>query len=407
MVRPQVRAPLGDALPQPQQVAPAALPPVRASLMDRIRAGGTQLSSALFPTPEGLNGLLSDEDIGAARKQGLLSLGLGLLEQGGPHVGPRVSLGQAFARALGGAQQAQQSSLGNAVQTQTALMQRMGLVKQQQLEEMRAKIAAKYPIPQGASQEQIANALRGMLADFVRIGDTEMVAKLNSVAPSLFASGAAGQKPQWEDFGGYKGLMSPDGRELARVAKTPSPRDPNAPDTATQLRDQRMFARQQQLTDDFNKDTKPARDTSVKLQGAISEAPRAKAGDGASQINILYAFVSAMDPASAVREGEIGLAQAATPVWQQASSLFQKYLNNESVAVPAGMVDRMVNLMQRRLEGYGKYVDSRSEYYGQRAKRWGVYEDGLFPGLGVTPIAAPAPNAQGNADNVRKWLSPR
>jgi hypothetical protein len=195
--------------------------------------------------------------------------------------------------------------------------------------------------------------------------------------------------PSWEDMGGEKWLVDAQGNVLRKEKKSPSPRDPNAPSGAEQVRDQRMFIREQQLADDYNKDTKETRDMAVKVMGALSEAPAAKRGDGIAQVNLLYAFVSSMDPGTAVREGEIGLVRSAGSLVQQAQAMLSKYGQGQAVTVPPAMVEQIAQLMKRRLEGSQRYVKSRASYYKGRARQWGVNES-AFPELDIpTPESAP------------------
>lgn len=394
----QMPAPSMMGVGAPQMAGPSAMPmppqaPPKLSLFDRFKMKMSQGLGTPTPPP-GMEGMMTPDMMKQARGRGLLDFGLSMLESSGPVVGaPAPSMGQA----LGRAGKAGMASYDNALQQNMQQGLLADQQKQQQaMQQSRAQIQQKFAPRPGASPEEVEASLKGMFAEFVRNGDTEMVGRLAQVMPSLQRGEQAGT--DWQDFGGYKALVDKaTGKELRRVEKTPSPRDPNAPDTAQQMRDQRMFAREQQLTDDFNKDTKDSREMANKVAGAIAEAPAAKAGDGIAQVNLLYAFISAMDPGTAVREGEIGLVRSAGSLVQQAQGLLAKYGQGQAITVPPAMVDQLAGLMQRRLEGAKKYVDSRAKYYSGRAKYWKLENaDKLFPGFDVPSAGAPGRPTTGN-----------
>jgi hypothetical protein len=334
-------------------------------------------------------GLLSDDDMKSARTQGLLSMGASLLADSGPklaseYVSPMASIGKAIQAGQGAGQQAMGNKM-NVMQMQSAKAglegQQLELEQAKKLDASRKAVVAKYPMPPQSDPMAMAKWIDQVLPHFIEMSDEETVARLSEIRKSL-QSNVAKKSPQEIRVGNEVILRDPDtGAEVARYPIKPSPKDPNAPDHAAEANKQRMFTREQQLGDDFNKDTKTQREMAVKLRGAIGERDAAMAGDGAAQINILYAFVNSMDPASAVREGEIGLAKAAAPIWSLAQAQFDKYLNNESVTIPPDLVKRMTALMERRVTSWSHYIDERADYYGERGQRWGLDTTGLFPGL--------------------------
>lgn len=354
--------------PTPTFAAPQGKPGMIDRIMGRFRP----------KAPAGYEGLLSTEEIHGARP-GLLQSLIGTPDA--PSSSDRY-----------------RGNLNNIV----AMKQMAGqIASQKQLQESRAAIAQRYPEkPNETPQETIAR-LRSMFAAAVGAGDTEMAGKLGEVVKALGGERGAGDDLEWIDMGGEKALVRKStGEVIRREKKSPTARDPNAPDTAAQMREQRNFQREQQLSDDYNKDTKETREMAVKVAGAISEAPAAKQGDGVAQVNMLYAFVSSMDPGTAVREGEIGLVRSAGSLVQQAQGLLAKYADGQAVTVPPAMVEQMANLMRRRLEGSKKYVESRSKYYQNRARRWGVNADN-FP---VLEIDLPEPSAANTGGAVKNAI---
>jgi hypothetical protein len=365
----QLRGPRAPQLPTMQQ-------PAMPTWRDRLRTG----TARVFGVPAGL---LSDDIESQAVGSGISGLAQGLLEASGPVVGgPAPSMGQALARGL----QRGREAAGGAVQNGLLVDDRRRQLAQLQA---RQRVAQMFPISPTDSREQQIHKLRGMMTALVQMGDMEGAGKIGEYLKSADNDSNTVRAPQEIRLGNEVVLRDPvSGREVGRYPIQPGPKDPNAPDHARQLAEQRMFQREQQLEDDFNKDTKAQREAAFKLSEALSEAPAARSGDGAAQINMLYAFVSGMDPNSAVREGEIGLARAAAPFYAQAMSLIQKYTTDGSVVVPPQLIDKMAELMQRRVGGYQRYVRERSSYYGKRAQRWGLKTDGLFPEINFTAPTA-------------------
>jgi hypothetical protein len=358
-------------MPRPTQPGQGALgaPTRRPGLLDR-----------LMPVPGAMEGLLSPEDIKQARMQGLLGLGTSLLSASGPRPQGQVpSLGQALGQGVQQGMSAYQQALQGTAGMNVAVQERQ---KAQQIQQQRAAIQARYPARPNETPQQVIERLQRMLPEFIAINDTEMVGKLVELLKSV---GNDTQRkppmPQEIRLGNEVLLRNPEtGEEIKRYPIGPSPRDPNAPDTAQQLRDQRVFRLEEQLTDNFNRDTKTQRETVSKLEGAISERGAALSGDPAAQINILYAFINSMDPASAVREGEIALARAATPVWSQAQAIFQKYLTDGSVTLTPAMIRSMTDLMGRRSGSLANYVGERRSYYLDLARRRNLSNpEELFP----------------------------
>lgn len=371
-----------------------------AGLLDRI-------GERLFPGSPSADGLITEEDIRNARRQGLLGLGAGLLAASGPST-QRTSFGQALGQSIQSAQQGYNGALDSTMSRRVAGAQAGRIATEtaqaQAKTAARARILEQHPMPDQGNKEALTQWITTTLPMWTQ-ADPQVAGQLADVLKSLQGSSAV-HPPQEIRLGDKVILRDPiTGQQVGEYPISPSPRDPNAPDTAAQLREQRNFAREQQLGDDFNKDTTLPRQTARKLSGAISEVPRALAGDGASQVNILYAFVSAMDPQSAVREGEIGLARAASPVWAQASALLDKYVNGDtSVLVPPALIRQMGDLMKRRYSGLRDQVDERVRYYRRRGTRWQVDPE-TFSGIDELPSDAPAPPPRQPGETVEQYMA--
>lgn len=383
---PSARGPMAPA-PQSRVVAPRVTAPRRRGALER-----------LLSVPTAYRGLLTDEDAGSARGDALLAFGTSLLDASGPVVGgPAPSLGQALSRGvqagMGAFQQGIAGAAGRNLQTVELTEQLDQQARQQAFRQRAAQL-----ITPGMPPEQQFAAWQQLAADAAAAGvDLGPISQIiNATRPPTPPKPAA---PQEIRVGNEVLLRDPlSGKIVDRYPIGPSPRDPNAPDTAQQLRDQRMFQREQQLADDFHAEVKGDVALVRKLQGALNELPAARNGDGAAQVNMLYAFVSAMDPASAVREGEIGLAQSAASLRARAQQLIQKYTTSGSAAVPDDMLRMMGGLLQRRASMARDYVGAQEQMYRQRGASWGVRPD-VFRAVGVPPTRPASTTAPSTGSN--------
>jgi hypothetical protein len=360
---------------------PSGLPPVpraRRSILDR-----------LMPVPKGLQGLLGDDDVHGARTNALLALGTSLLDAGGPHVGqPAPNLGQALAHGLQDGLGAYREGLQGAAQTNIGTMDLQQKLEQRMQQEAFRKRAQALIRP-GMTQEQQFTAWQQLAAEAAATGVdlgplSQMVNATKPPAPPK-------PQPMQEIRLGNKVILRDPatGKIVQEYPIGPSPRDPNAPDTAQQLRTMRQFSMEDNLVGDLTKNTTNEVPLVKKLAGARQELPAALAGDGAAQVNILYAFVNAMDPASAVREGEIGLAESAASLRARAAQVIQKYVGTgKSGGVPAVMLRQMGALMARR-EGMARdWISSQQQQLRARGARYGI-DPTAFDIVGL-PAAAPA-----------------
>lgn len=193
---------MGGEMPNPGQQAPPQPAPARPP-----QSGLQRILGRLLPTPQGL--LPEEEE--SARRQGLLQLGAGLLESAGPQP-YRVSLGQAFARSLGPAQQrASEFGAGLAQQrtAQAAAQQRAAIFERYGPELDRA----------GTSARATGEVLLRMLPEFIKVGDTETVARLSELLKSMGLGDAARNVvlPRGSR------LVGPDGRVITEADHTAAP----------------------------------------------------------------------------------------------------------------------------------------------------------------------------------------
>ena len=181
---PQLPSLLGQMPQLPTNLpAPQVRVPQKQGLLDRLGA-------RLMPAPGGLmeSGLLSDDDLKAARKQGLLGIGLSLLANSGPTdaahaVRPFQALGQALQQGQGAYQGAVQSAAGTrqagqqySQQQSEAAMKKAAFEKMQSVDQARKTIMAKNPVPTDPSG--MAQWLQAVIPQFIDAGDDDTVAHL-------------------------------------------------------------------------------------------------------------------------------------------------------------------------------------------------------------------------------------
>lgn len=348
-----------------------------------------------------LGGLLAPEDRSAAKRRGLLAAGLSMMENSrDPNGGVEPpNIFQVLSRGINAGVGAYQQTLGQ--------QQQMALLAQKLMADREAQAR------QQALREKMGRAFEGvtdpverfrraqeLLPMAIEAGDEKAIGALSQLVQAMKVETPKPPKREWLDVGGEKVLVGEDGMPVldaegkpTTMRKTPTPRDPNVGGGGGTGGGQE-FNREDKLTDDYNRDTRDTRTTAEKVAGALAEAPNARRGDGVAQVNMLYAFVSSMDPGTAVREGEIGLVRSAASLRQQAAAYLDKYGRGEAVVVPPAMVAQMEALLRRRYEGLQRYVKERGNYYESRAKRYGLSGRDLFPGLPDAP-AAPAADVSG------------
>jgi hypothetical protein len=363
-----------------------------------------QIMQGLFAPPDAARSFLSPEDIEAAQRQGMMSLGAGMLDASAPRVGGG-NFGQSLARGLQAGQGAFANAIANAGEL-SGYAQKLQDAQdakraQQQMIQQRQAIISKHPPVANETPAQTAARLQAMLPEFIAANDTEMVGKVVELLKSQ--SDLLGNKPQnlqEVDLGDRVQLYDPRTGELVQeLTKGATPKAPGQSDAQANIEFQRAFGRAKNLQDSFNKAIEKRLEAAQAIAQTLPSVPLAVAGDGAAQVEMLYSFIKAMDPTSVVREGEIALAREATPLWEWARSNVSK-VENKSVVLPPEMARRMERILRKRLAGYAKYIDTKRSQHMAQAKRANLgaaaSPDELFLDaetlIGVGPLGeAPAP----------------
>lgn len=371
----------------------AQLPP-QAPPMGRMQRLHERLLNYLSPTPQGYEGLLSRSEIKAARP-GLLQSLIGTPDA--PSTRERY-------------QQNLDSIIGHRQLGQQMKEHEFELTKQHQLEAQRAHVQAQLGPPPN-DPAAFDGWARKAYGEFLRIGDLDSIQKLNAVMQQIMARQSA--KPaddtEWQDFGGYKALVKKStGEEIRRQAKSPSPRDPNAPDTAALARDQKMFDRTNRLSDDFFSQSKEIMKAADGFRTVMQVAPAARQGHPQAQMAMIFGFMHSLDPSSTVREGEYANAQNTAGVPDKVRNAYNKMLQGQFLT-PA-QIDGFVETARQSAQGWQTRQSNLHRLYSQRAGRWKIdprdvvvdYFEGIDMG-GSGSKSTPSKPATG-ADNVRSLL---
>jgi hypothetical protein len=243
---------------------------------------------------------------------------------------------------------------------------------QQVYEQRRARqgIIQRYPASPNETPQQTGARLLRMLPEFVQAGDMEMVGRLTELLKSM---GFGGDVPQGTP---HSGINPATGKpEQYLVDRNGNIRwlgvAPTERSGQQQLQDQRAFAREQQLADDYRQDVKPWLVPYQALNRALTNQEQAQAGNAPAQVQMLYAFISTLDN-SVVREGEQALFLRAAPVVEQARAFLAKWAQNRGAAMPPGLVEQVGAILNEVEGAFADRFEAYRTYYTERARRWGV-----------------------------------
>lgn len=339
-----------------------------------------KIQERLMPTPS--SGLLTEQDIKNARQQGLLGLGASLLADSGARPqGTAPGFGEAVGRGVqamqGGFQGAQQQALAtraaeqqmqmagqqSQLQQQELAANQAAMDKQGQLSQVRQSIIAEHPLPKDVGG--MAAWVEAVLPKFMAAGDEEYVQRLSAIRSTL-GNGQQKEPGQWVEVAG------PDGKPMTRYV-TASEAGKGLPvyekpqrDTNEEMTINSRFMNEQRLEDHYTKQIEGVKTTVDAYMGAKEAAKMGGAGD----LQVLYSFIRALDPASVVREGEVALARQAASVWSNAQVLKSKLETQGGTLSPVQreqmleLMKQMVELKAQRARDARKNAESRSERFG-------------------------------------------
>jgi hypothetical protein len=377
-----------------------------------------RLQNAIAPRPEALGGLLSQEDHKAARNQGLLAAGLGMLEQSGWSSEPRT-LGQIVAR---GAQQgvgAYQGAVANTAQQALGKQQydanrlkmtglKSDMARVQKVDAARQQIIGELGRPPQGDPEAMRAWLERAIPAFVGAGDDQTVTSLTEAYKSLGSQQQRGRNTYEVDRGDKIELRdSRTNAVLETIPKGIAPRDVAMGAEARQeMSEQRRFQRGNMLGDDYRATTASIAKAADQYRTLTAAADGAREGIPASQIALVFSFMKTLDPTSVVRESEYATAENARGVPESVRNMWNK-VKDGSRLTPV-QVDQMVNEAGASARAWKQQQDHHIKSFAARAGRWGVdpndvtldYFEGLPMGAKPQTPAAPGSVPRFNMDHV-------
>ncbi len=354
-------------------------PPAVMKTAAKVKGAGLfdRLGSAIMPAGQ-VEGLISPEDIQRARSQGMLDIGISLLNASGPktakeRVGLMGALGQGLQAGRAGFNEAVQGAAGlrNAGLQQKELQQKvdagsMALDKEKNIQAGRAKILAAYPMPK--DKNGLKDWIAQVLPHFIAINDDETRTSLSEIYKSL---GGEGQKN-----GHWMETPGPDGKPRT-IFVTPEMAGEGVPtyekpqrDTNAALTLNSRLTGEEKITNNYMKRIEDVKSTADAYVGAYNASKMGGAGD----LQILYSFIRALDPGSVVREGEISLARQSASLWSQAHILKNKFETQGGTLSPVQR-QQMLELMKQMVELKKDRVDTYKKDTENRAKRFGLTVD--------------------------------
>lgn len=351
------------AATQPGMPAPPTpiQPPRAPGLLDRVLGG-------LMPGNDSYAGLLSDEDRSAARRTGLLSLGATLLQASGERPqGQGTSLAQALGSGVLAGQQAYQGQLTNAANFRAAQDAReaqqeqrqaaadLSRKRQEQIDAELADARRKQEEALGRRQrvEQMtqggkvtADNIDGLISEALASGDS---ASLNSLMAIRGQLTKPAQFDYRDDGTGRIYQFDAQGRQTG-VFGQPRPQRPagdGAGGDGYSTGDARLNGARQSLRKEFLDDVKPARLAVSSANNVLSNLGEATRNGGFATAATMYAAVTALDPSSVVREGELAFLQSQQGLRQQLQQMLSK-AGPEGVRLTPQMARQLQNVMARR-----------------------------------------------------------
>jgi len=369
------------------------------SIMRSIVSGAGSLAGRaqdnLMPAPPG--GLLSPEDLAAARRAGMLHLGMSLLgDTSGQGLGP------ALAQGLGAAQQGYQGAAANTMAMQAA-------AKQKQLLDQRQAIGQKYAPKPGETPNYA-----GMYADYMAAGDLDAarnVAQLVQEQMQAQARSREANKLQAVQAGDAIYTFDPKTGTYTRGPE----RHMNADELLDkqigrqlqreQIASMRVAREQQQGINAGNAFMRQNADlvkTEQLYQTWHAAYESAKAGNPAAYKSAIVNFAATADPKAQIRLGVLNFIEKVDPSVKGRSEIaFQKLANGQ---FPQRVLDEMNRHVEEIHRNTVKIYESRRSGRVKAHPQWDQY---IPPTSEVFPSSQTMaqPSAPAGESRVQQFLN--
>lgn len=329
------------------------------AIRDRIEGARKRAAESLMPSP---GELLSPEQVGQARRRGLLAGGAALLENSGAVPGSPFTptLAQALGRGITAAQGGYQEGVGGALQ----------IAEKQRLDAFRADLARRYPITPDMPPDQINRALQGMFAE-AATRDPELAQTLQGVAAAL--ANASGSTPeslmQVDDIVGPGGdpvkiIMGEKSGKYVHIL--PKAIDPQVAARDAHNREKDALTFETDLAKEFLGKTEKLEEAAADTDKALANVTDALAGNGAAQMSLLFAFIKNLDE-SVVRESEVDMISGAAGTWIKLRNFVDRYRKGDrSFIVPSELTRQLEKILTVSRQRAQQLYDNKRDYYMRR-----------------------------------------
>jgi hypothetical protein len=337
------------------------MPNLFQQLLSGVSNVASRASDRMLPAPAG--GLFDPKDIEAARRQGMLHLGLSLL---GDTSG--LGLGHALQQGVGQAQDAYSGSLNTTSTQGTALRQKQMLANRQ-------AIMQKYAPAPGEDASAMMKKFPLMMGDLMRIGDTEGAKSLEGIVSRMAELQSQPNKLQTVQLGDrvvtfdpekgiYKNADGTPTTDLTRH-ENPDEKMDHALSRALQqeqIQTQRVLREQAQAQTAgaaFMRQNKGLVDSEPMFQNWDAAYRDAKAGNPAAYKSAIVNFSSIADPKAQIRLGVLQFISKVDPsLVGQAQIALQR---SKDGTFPQEILDKMNEHVKEIHRGAIKVYNTRRE----------------------------------------------
>lgn len=376
--------------------------PRRRSLFERI-------SENLMPGL-GMEGVLSPEQMGAARNQGLTQIGLSLLGGAPNNSGAPLNLNQQLGHAIQSGQGAFRGATEAAAQAMALQEQQKQIqearAEKQRIVQARAQMAQKFPPAEGETPQQTARRLNSMLAEMIAEGiDQDGIRALSGYLAANNALLRDKEPTPLEPLDETPNVIDPTtgkpsvrfrDRNTGKVTYEPMVREPSLAQQGIQ--EQRQYQRERDLARDYATMSKQFGPVAEYYANANASRNESLAGNAIAQHSLIFNYMHVLEPTSIVREGEYAAVAKRNGVPDRIANMIA--LLDKGTFMPPPMVQQVLDELDRLVAVKRPQLGNRMEQFRRRAERWGVDPANVifdpFYGAGAPEGAPlPEPNAGG------------
>jgi hypothetical protein len=331
---------------------------------------------------QGMEGVLSPEQLDSARASGITQLGLSLMG-GSPNqaAGP-MTLTQQLASAIGQGQGAFRDATGaasSAMQLQEQQRQQAeARTEKERVMQARQRIAGKYPPAPNETPEQTARRLNQILGDLVTEGvDKEAIGSLSGYLAANNALLRDRQPEPMEPLDETPNVIDPEtgkpavrfrDRNTGDVWYEPMSKEPSMAQQGAQ--DQRLYQRERDLARDYATMAKQYGPVAEYYANANASRSEALKGNAIAQHSLIFNYMHVLEPTSIVREGEYAAVARRNGMDERIANIVN--LLDKGQFMPTSMVGQVLDELDRLVKVKRPALGNKMDQFRRRAERWGV-----------------------------------